>query len=109
MEIRENAHHRLRGDGERSLSCRPLGSVRGYLLQHRVEGAAIYENVGRQDLTADVNFTDLMNWSRPAMSQQNLTSLRDFLKNYTSPADRELTDELGAGSAFLVLEEQKRP
>ncbi|NJR42037.1 MAG: hypothetical protein HC767_04665 [Akkermansiaceae bacterium] len=93
---KENLYHR-----------QPLGSVRAYLLQHRLEGAAIYENVGRQDLTADVNFTDLMNWSRSAVSHQSLTNLREFLTNYTSHADRELTDELGAGSAFLVLEEQK--
>jgi SAM-dependent MidA family methyltransferase len=47
---RENLYHR-----------QPLGSIRAYLLQHRLEGAAIYENVGRQDLTADVNFTDGVN------------------------------------------------
>ncbi|MBL9117129.1 MAG: SAM-dependent methyltransferase [Verrucomicrobiaceae bacterium] len=38
------------------------GSVRGYILQQRVEGSSIYLNVGRQDLTADVNFTDVVDW-----------------------------------------------
>ena len=31
---------------------RPRGTVRGYLLQQRLEGPAIYENPGRQDLIA---------------------------------------------------------
>jgi SAM-dependent MidA family methyltransferase len=92
----ENLYHR-----------RPHGSIRAYLLQHRLEGAAIYENVGRQDLTADVNFTDLMNWSQPFLSKQSLTSLHTFLKGHSDPADQELTDELDAGSAFLVLDQQR--
>src|SRR6478752_5771540 len=49
---------------------RPHGSIRAYLLQQRLEGAAIYENPGRQDLTADVNFTDLQNWSQPWVREQ---------------------------------------
>lgn len=94
----ENLYHR-----------QPRGSVRAYLLQHRLEGHAIYDNVGRQDLTADVNFTDLQNWSRPWVSEQKLSSLGEFLKGSLDAqerVDRAMADDQGAGGAFLVLEQQ---
>jgi SAM-dependent MidA family methyltransferase len=84
---------------------RPRGSLRGYLLQQRVEGLAIYDHPGRQDLTADVNFTDLQNWSRPWVSEQQLSSFGEFL--HGSSGDSGLTDPLGAGAAFLVLDQKR--
>ena len=78
---------------------RPRGTVRGYLHQQRLEGPAIYANPGRQDLTADVNFTDLRNWSQPWVSGQRLETFGEFLG--TSSALRE------AGDAFLVLDQQR--
>ncbi|MEY3895566.1 MAG: hypothetical protein RLZZ214_1085 [Verrucomicrobiota bacterium] len=83
---------------------RPGGSLRGYLFQQRLEGSAIYENPGRQDLTADVNFTDLQTWSQPWINGDKLTTLGEFLQ--TSPEGR-LTDVHGAGGAFLVLEQHR--
>jgi SAM-dependent MidA family methyltransferase len=82
---------------------RPRGSIRAYLLQQRLEGPAIYQNPGRQDLTADVNFTDLQDWSQPWVHEQKLTSFGEFLQN--SQDDRGLMDPLGAGAAFLVLDQ----
>ena len=76
---------------------RPSGTVRSYLLQQRLEGPAIYENPGRQDLTADVNFTDLQNWSRPWIRQQQITSFGEFLDS--------ALDE--CGTAFLVLDQTR--
>jgi SAM-dependent MidA family methyltransferase len=90
----ENLYHR-----------RPRGSIRGYLFQQRLEGPAIYQNEGRQDLTADVNFTDLQNWSRPFVSEQKLASFEEFLQN--SQDDRGLNDPHGAGGAFLVLDQRR--
>ncbi len=84
---------------------RPSGTIRAYLLHQRLEGPAIYDNPGRQDLTADVNFTDLMNWSQPWISEQKLMSFGGFLQG--SPAAPWLTDDHGAGSAFLVLDQQR--
>ena len=81
---------------------RPAGTIRGYLLQQRLEGAAIYQNVGRQDLTADVNFTDLMRWSDPWIKSQRLVPFGEFLGPAADPA---LTDPDGAGGAFLVLDQ----
>jgi SAM-dependent MidA family methyltransferase len=83
---------------------RPQGSLRAYLLQQCLEGPAIYLNPGRQDITADVNFTDLQNWSRPWCPDQKLTRLCEFLQDF--PAER-LSDPYGAGDAFLVLDQKR--
>jgi SAM-dependent MidA family methyltransferase len=88
---------------------RPRGTLRGYLLQQRMEGPAIYQNSGRQDLTADVNFTDLIDWSASWTCESQLRSLAAFIRGFhdpQDPADRELCDENGAGAAFMVLEQQ---
>lgn len=88
------------------------GTLRAYLLQQRLEGLAIYENAGRQDLTADVNFTDLIHWSREWCETTRLMTLADFTKphvDHGNPADLQLVDEHGAGSAFLVLEQSRLP
>ena len=84
---------------------RPAGTTRAYLLQQRLEGPAIYENPGRQDLTADINFTDLMDWSKPWIREQTLISFAEFLQS--SRDDHGLTDNHGAGGAFLVLDQKR--
>jgi SAM-dependent MidA family methyltransferase len=83
---------------------RPLGTVRAYLMQQRLEGPEIYQNIGRQDLTADVNFTDLMNWSQPWAAGQEIRTFAAFLGN---DSNNPLTDEHGAGGAFLVLDQKR--
>ncbi len=79
---------------------RPRGTVRAYLLQQRLEGTAIYDNPGRQDLTADVNFTDLQHWCKPWISGQKLTSFTEFSRGASDKCDED------AGNAFLVLEQK---
>ena len=88
---------------------RPNGSLRGYLFQQRLEGPAIYANPGRQDLTADVNFTDLCEWSSPWSAACSMRPLREFIHAFAdpaNPADQALLDERGAGGAFLVLDQR---
>lgn len=84
---------------------RPQGTLRAYLLQQRLTGSDIYQNIGRQDLTADVNFTDLMDWSAQWIAEQKLQSFANFLHGYDTPGDHDLTDDLGAGGAFQVLDQ----
>jgi SAM-dependent MidA family methyltransferase len=84
---------------------RPRGTLRAYLLQHRLEGPAIYQNPGRQDLTADVNFSDLIEWSRPWTANHRLLTLAAFLREEGGAADAALTDEAGAGGAFMALDQ----
>ncbi|MGC4017607.1 MAG: SAM-dependent methyltransferase [Luteolibacter sp.] len=85
---------------------RPHGTLRGYLMQQRIEGSAVYQNAGRQDLTADVNFTDLETAVAPGVHHTRLMTQRDFLLPHIdpqNPADAALVDPNGAGSAFKVL------
>ena len=89
---------------------RPRGTLRAYLFQQRLEGPAIYENPGRQDLTADVNFSDLLRWTAPGLETVSLHSQRDFLLPHADPAaaaDAHAIDPGGAGSAFLVLDQRR--
>ncbi len=89
---------------------RPRGTLRAYLLQQRLEGPAIYENPGRQDLTADVNFTDLQRWTAPGLATVGLLTQRDFLLPYADSAqaaDAHAIEPEGAGSAFLVLDQRR--
>lgn len=91
---------------------RPRGTLRAYLLQQRLEGPAIYENPGRQDLTADVNFTDLQRWTAPALETVSLLTQREFLLPHADPAqaaDAHAIEPEGAGSAFLVLDQRRVP
>jgi len=85
---------------------RPHGTLRGYLMQQRVEGPAVYQHAGRQDLTADVNFTDLDRETFTWAQKTRLMTQRDFLLPHIdprNPADAALVDPEGAGSAFKVL------
>ena len=92
----ENLYHR-----------QPRGTLRAYLLQQRLEGPAIYDHPGRQDLTADVNFTDLQNWSQPWVRSQTLMTFREFIQASSDVSDSQLTDNQGAGGAFLVLDQKR--
>lgn len=85
----------------------PAGSLRAYVLQQRITGAGIYQNVGRQDLTADVNFTDMIHWTSAFAESAPLRSQRDFLLPWVkevNPGDAHAVDPLGAGEAFRVWE-----
>lgn len=87
---------------------RPRGSVRAYLMQQRLEGPALYDNAGRQDLTADVNFTDLARWTAGALETVGLRTQGEFLQPWSdpaNPADRHAIDPHGAGGAFMVLDQ----
>lgn len=87
---------------------RPTGTVRGYHFQQVIEGPEIYRHPGHRDLTADVNFTDLVDWTRPWTSASQLFSFADFLQSHAKPrdeSDRFLIDQHGAGAAFMALEQ----
>ena len=87
------------------------GTLRGYLRHERKEGLAIYENMGSQDLTADVCFDDLELWGKElGLRTVSQESQADFLRRHLAARrpSRELEyllDERGAGGAFRVLEQ----
>jgi len=90
---------------------RPSGTVRGYLLHQRVTGPDVYQNIGIQDLTADVNFTDLAHWAHPWCESREPQTLATFLRQRLGEGiPGELADEERVGGAFQVLRQiRKKP
>jgi SAM-dependent MidA family methyltransferase len=81
---------------------RPHGTLRAYLLHQRLTGADVYANPGRQDITADINFTDYAAWlAELGLAQVSRQTLADFLRLHDAPP--QLVDPDGAGSAFKCL------
>ncbi|MFC5051983.1 SAM-dependent methyltransferase [Rubritalea spongiae] len=85
---------------------RPQGTIRAFFHHENLTGPAIYQNVGHQDLTADVNFTDLIEWGNElGLETISLTDQTSFL----TPFARNTTQDLyllhpdGPGAAFKVL------
>lgn len=91
----------------------PSTECRGYFQQQRQEGFALYQNPGQQDLTCDVNFTDVQRWGE----QLGWTTVYDdllgaFLDQWVPVTDGEdaiagrLRNPFDAGGAFRVLVQQ---
>ena len=97
---------------------RPAGTLRAYCRQMRFTGAEVYARVGQQDLTADVNFTDLRRWGTElGLATDAEGAQADFLRRWLPPrrlrdAGRDprlsyLLDPEGAGGAFKFLEQTR--
>lgn len=87
---------------------RPRGTLRAYLMQQRLEGVDIFVNPGRQDITCDVNFTDVRTWLREhGTTEQSYESQQAFLERLApsspSKADAWVARGDGAGEAFRCL------
>jgi SAM-dependent MidA family methyltransferase len=78
----------------------PHGSLRGYLLQQRIQGTDIYQNPGLQDLTADVNFNDLIEWGKPFLQHEAPVNLAEFIRSHTHAKDDQI---LNACHYFMTL------
>lgn len=87
----------------------PGGTLRAYYHHQRLTGPELYSLPGRRDLTADVNFDDLLIWGEAlGLTQQQVVTQGEFLESVVDSvsapeAERFLTDPHGAGSAFKVL------
>jgi len=87
---------------------RPHGTLRAYLLHQRLVGTDVYANPGRQDITADINFTDYCAWLRElGLDQLSHQTLAEFLHPHDAPA--QLLDPDGAGTAFKCLVHRPKP
>jgi SAM-dependent MidA family methyltransferase len=84
----------------------PHGSLRGYLLQQRIEGTDIYQNPGLQDLTADVNFSDLIEWGKPFLQHEAPVNLAEFIQSHTQAQDDQI---LNACRYFMTLRQFPNP
>jgi len=89
---------------------RPFGSLRAYWKHQRLTGSDIYARFGKQDITADVNFSDLITWGKNLRwNTESLSPQGDFLRKWTS-VERNMPGDLlaskeGAGDAFKILEQ----
>jgi SAM-dependent MidA family methyltransferase len=87
---------------------RPAGSLRGYWKHRRLTGGEVYSRFGKQDLTADVNFSDLMAWGHSMhWSTASYTTQREFLQKW-DPKNKSGTSNPESGEAweaFKVLEQ----
>lgn len=82
---------------------KPRGTIRAYWLHQCLTGPEVLLRVGHQDLTADVNFTDLQRWIHVP---QRLSTLRDWVRAWapSAPPAHPLIAPFGPGDAFLALE-----
>ncbi len=99
---------------------RPEGSVRAFFQGVRLQGAEVYDRFGHQDLTADVNFGDLMLWGEwlglePVRHQtqrefvlERVSWARDAARVRLDPALEFILSPYGAGDAFKVLWQRRR-
>ncbi len=88
----------------------PKGTLRAYYRHQHITGNAVYLNPGHQDITADVNFTDLIQWGEKlSIKTQQCINQSEYLTDYASQTsvDQYLIDPFGPGSAFKVLLQQK--
>jgi len=91
----------------------PAGTLRAYQMHQRFTGAEIYEQMGRRDITADVNFTDLRCWGEAlGWRNEKLQTQREFLQAHLprfeervahDTALRFLAEDQGAGGEFKAL------
>jgi SAM-dependent MidA family methyltransferase len=89
---------------------KPEGTLRAYSHHQRITGKSVYENIGKQDITADVNFTDLISWGeQDGLETVSLITQGEYLSPQVSNSaeDQFLIHPDGAGSAFKVLLQQK--
>lgn len=87
---------------------RPGGTVRAYLMHQRLEGPSVYENIGRQDITADINFTDYRFWTAACgMKEAFYGSQAGFIRLHHPDAEGPMVDPEGAGGAFKALVHEK--
>jgi SAM-dependent MidA family methyltransferase len=88
---------------------RPKGTLRAYHRHQRLEGPEIYARFGRQDLTADVNFTHLIDWGTElGLETVSCQTQREFILTQLphTPSQHHLLDKDGAGDAFKVLHQK---
>ena len=88
----------------------PHGSLRAYFHHQCLRGPETYARPGHQDLTSDINFSDLIDWSQPATELIALTPQSEFLAAFAdpaNPADQYAIDPAGPGTAFLCLDQRR--
>jgi len=87
------------------------GTLRAYYRHECLQGDGVYRNPGKQDLTCDVNFSDLLHWGQQlGWELLRDCSQREFLQDVAcgSAAARYVAGS-EVGEAFRVVEFAKGP
>ena len=85
---------------------RPAGTMRAYFRHERIEGGGVYSRIGRQDLTADVNFADLVSWGKErGWETVGLVTQAEFFQRFGVGMDPLAGKDVG--EAFQVLMQRK--
>ncbi len=83
---------------------RPFGTLRAFFHHHLIQGREIYQRFGYQDLTADVNFSDLIAWGAAlGLGLNSFDSLMEWLGPWSHQAPASFLDPNGIGGSFKVL------
>ena len=89
----------------------PRGSLRAYWKHQLLTGRDLYARFGKQDLTADVNFSDLISWGGAlGWHALPLVTQREFTEKWVPGKNRgDCSDGIyspgDAGDFFMVLEQ----
>lgn len=87
---------------------RPHGTLRAYFMHQRIEGPGIYDNIGWQDITADVNFTDYRAWARElGLRELRWQTQAEFIRSHVPNASGPMIEPEGPGGAFKVVVHQR--
>lgn len=86
------------------------GTLRGYFRHLRVDGAECYRRVGRQDLTADVCFSDLESMGARAglATVGRVRRLDAWMADWDPSHETDTMSQQGAATEFHVLEQKPR-
>ncbi len=96
---------------EKLYQRRKEGSLRAYWHHQRYIGRDLYARFGKQDLTADVNFSDLMAWGEElGWKNDPLITQREFVTSWLLKKERSFISQRfmtqgDAGDVFKVLEQ----
>lgn len=85
---------------------KPEGSLRAYWRHQRLTRRDLYARFGKQDLTVDVNFTDLLKWGEELRwKNKPLITQHEFVEAWVSRKSIVKNFPTEAGKAFKVLEQ----
>jgi SAM-dependent MidA family methyltransferase len=84
---------------------RPRGTLRAYLFHQLLDGAAVFQNAGLQDITADVNFTDLVAWAEPWLQSLTPQRFSDFIHSHAVSSGTHFSE---ATAPFCALIQKPR-
>lgn len=88
---------------------RPSGSLRAYYRHQRFTGSDLYARFGKQDLTADVNFSDLILWGgEVGFHTVQFQTQGEFIQSWIRKKHLEKKLPDGAREAFKVLEQHPK-